>query len=183
MRIISGKYKGRKIKIPLDADIRPVMDRVKEWVFSVLGDHVVDAEVCDLFAGSGSFGIEALSRYAKGVVFVDNSPKSCKLIKHTIDQIHLTEPHFITRQNATRYLKQAPTSFDIIFCDPPYDYEKLDELVMLISKQSCLNENGLLIIEHHVTTALPEKIDTFTLIREKKFGKTLISIFGIEHAT
>ncbi|MDZ7838351.1 MAG: RsmD family RNA methyltransferase [Actinomycetota bacterium] len=85
MRIISGKYKGRKLKIPSNLDIRPTQDRVKESIFSVLGFQLEQKKILDLFAGSGSLGLEALSRGADRVCFVDKSIEAIKLIKHNIE--------------------------------------------------------------------------------------------------
>ncbi|MCB0278426.1 MAG: 16S rRNA (guanine(966)-N(2))-methyltransferase RsmD [Calditrichaeota bacterium] len=178
MRIITGKYKGRKLKSFADNDIRPLMDRTKKFIFDVLQRDIKDATVCDLFAGTGSFGIEAISQGAKDVTFVDMSPKAVKSIEHNIKSNNISEPYLLLRQDVNRFIKRNTRQYDIIFCDAPYQFKDYAECVAFILKSDMLTDNGLLIVEHFGKTDMPEETADFIRIREKKFGKTTITFYG-----
>lgn len=176
MRVISGKYKNRRLFSPSDQSVRPVMDRVKEWVFNVIQDEVAGATVCDLFAGSGAFGIEACSRGARSVSFVDTARPSIKLIEKNIAHIKMDEPYMTFPQNVGKFVKGSRSQFDLVFCDPPYDFPNCQELLKGFAETPFLKDNGLVIFEHHVTTELNEE-EKLPFLRDKKFGKTMITIF------
>lgn len=152
------------------------MDRVKEWVFNVIQNDVVGATVCDLFAGSGSFGFEACSRGARSVSFVDTAKASLKLVEKNAAHLKLEETYFTFSQDALRFVGTSRQACDVVFCDPPYEFEKCQNLLEAIGEKSFLNDNGLVIFEHHVTVQLTESAK-LRFVREKKFGKTMISIF------
>jgi len=180
MRVIAGKYRSLRLSAPAGGAVRPAMDHIREYVFNVICSRVPQAEVCDLFAGTGSLGIEALSRGAKRTVFVDTSPSALASIRDNISRLRVAEPCEVLRADAWSYLERARAErrrFDLIFCDPPYGYPRTAELVAAILGGGVLGEKGVLVVEHDDSQPLilPEK-SPLTL-RDKKFGRTRISIF------
>lgn len=149
MRIISGSHKGRTIAVPKNFKGRPTTDVAREGLFNMLG-HIMSlngANVLDLFAGTGAFGIECLSRGAATVVAVEQQPLHVKFIQQNFDLFGFTSAGAI-RDDVFRFLAKSTGSFDLIFADPPYDIKKLDELPDLIFQSGRLSEDGLLVLEH-----------------------------------
>jgi 16S rRNA (guanine966-N2)-methyltransferase len=178
MRVISGSAGGLALSVP-DQVARPTMDKVRGAVFSSLGDAVPGARVLDLFAGSGSLGIEALSRGAESAVFVDNSRHAAECILRNLRKCHLTAASVQT-MDVPRFLKTYahPGAFDLIFADPPYD--KLtgdtDHVSPLLASEelaSSLTENGTFILEALATNPLPELEGTpWQLLRSRTYGES-----------
>ena len=146
MRVIAGKYKGRKLFSPEDSSVRPTTDKVKEACFSILTNDIYDARVLDLFAGSGGLGIEALSRGASYCLFADASRKSLNLVKQNLDHCKVEEETRIAAGDYSKVLKSLAgriedgreEPFDIILLDPPYDAGFLDEVFRLIAEGDIL---------------------------------------------
>ncbi len=168
MRIISGKYKGRKIKALDIMDVRPTSDKVRGALFNILGEKIRNSSFLDLYAGSGAVGIEALSRGAKNVYFVEDDFKVFKLIQENIANLKIKEDYEILKD----FPKQK--KFDIIFLDPPYTKADIKDLE-LINENNLLADNGIIIFEHD--KILNFKSACFELFYEKKYGKTLLSFF------
>ena len=146
MRVISGKFKGRVLdKFKGDA-IRPTADRAKEALFNIISREIYGADFLDLFSGTGSIGIEALSRGANEVVFVDGSRESVSIIKSNLSK--LNEDGNVENVNAEIYLLKTNKKFDFIFLDPPYNYQEADKLFKIISERALLKEGGVVIYEH-----------------------------------
>lgn len=169
MRIISGSWRGQSLKIP--RRVRPTTDRVKEAIFSILGD-AWNLDVLDLYAGSGGLGLEALSRGARSAHFVDVSRYALHTIK---DNLHGKEPVNVTlsQQDALDFLRATQTPCDWIFCDPPYDKVNYTALLRAISESKALTSHTLLILEsdrYHAFDLPPE----LSLIDQRKFGDTVI---------
>ncbi len=177
MRIIAGAFKGTRLKAPKSQHIRPTSDRVREFIFSCIQMEIVDAEVLDLFAGTGALGLEALSRGASRVLFVDNSNLAVDLIKQNLDVIKSNAP--IHRQSAEAYLKTTDQQFDFIFCDPPYNFPRFDLVLQLVVQQNLLKENGTLVYESSSRQA-PIHQPGLKIIRQKKMGDTLITFYEKE---
>lgn len=172
MRVISGKYKGKILK-GFDIDgTRPTMDRVKESLFAVIYPYLKNAIVLDLFAGSASLGIESLSNGAKKVYFVDNNPISIKTIKENLKNI--TEEYEVLNLDYNEALEKLKNKkFDIIFLDPPYKDNLLNNSLKKIEENNLLNENGIVVCEYEI-----DEIHTnLNLIKEKKYGKKYIKIY------
>ena len=146
MRVVSGKHKGRVLdKFKGDA-IRPTADRAKEALFNILSYSVTGANFLDLFSGTGSIGIEALSRGAKKVTFVDASKESANIIKSNLTK--LKEVSSVELLSAETFLLKTSDTYDIIFLDPPYSFNEADKLFEIIKNRNLLNENGIVIYEH-----------------------------------
>lgn len=170
MRIISGKYKGKNLKGFSIDGTRPTMDRVKESLFGIIQTKLNNSNCLDLFSGSGSLGLEALSNGANSCVFVDKNKEVIDILKSNLLNIENT---IIIKKDYESYLKECNTKFDIIFLDPPYELNLISLSIKLILKNNLLNENGLIICEYE-----KEKIEfDLEIIKEKKYGSTNIRIY------
>ena len=175
MRIIAGAYKGRNLKSPPSLDVRPTSDRLRETLFNVIAPRIEDARFLDLCAGSGAVGIEALSRGASHATFVDRSRRMCKLIEANVQLCRIPEEEQeIYCSEVNEFLKQTDSKWDIVLFDPPYkdDYLRTLELV-----SSALNDDGLLVVEHHHKTQLPETIKKLHRTRILKQGDSSLSFY------
>jgi 16S rRNA (guanine966-N2)-methyltransferase len=170
MRIVAGVYGGRRIQAPPGKATRPTSDRVREALFSILGD-VKGLRVLDLFAGSGALGIEALSRGAAEAVFVDNDPRAVAAIERNVTELGASGS--VHRRDAFAWLKAADTTFDLVFADPPYSSARqtgarLDELLPPL-----LTETSLTVTESDKRDPL---MLAMPLIDERTYGDTRIAI-------
>lgn len=146
MRIISGKYKAKKLHTLKSSDTRPTSDKVRESVFSMLGD--IEGDVLDLFGGTGGLAIEALSRGANSAMIIDGAGDAIKIIKENTK--NLDEPVEIFRNDYRRALKamsKRDKTFDLIFLDPPYNKKIIDQSLELISEYNILNDGGRIVAE------------------------------------
>ena len=173
MRIIGGKYKGYTILSQKSLQIRPTSDRARESIFNVLQhslttdkqDHVVeDSNVLDLCCGTGALGLEAISRGAKSVLFVDNSPNSSKIVKKNIEKFKIKKNCTVKCQNATQ-IKSINNSFSLFFIDPPYRMEIVGKILESLDKQRILKENAIGVIELGKKRVF-DLVDNFLLIKK-----------------
>ena len=158
MRIISGKFKGKKINLPVDKTTRPLRDLVKESIFNVIEHsnkiniNIKNSVILDLFSGSGSFGLEALSRGAKKCLFVENYTKAFMSLNENIKKLKCHQSCLLTKLDCFEFienLKKNELKLDIIFLDPPYREEKINFLIEKILKKNILNRGGIIIIHRH----------------------------------
>ena len=174
MRIISGKYKGKKIDGFGISGTRPTMDRVKESLFASIQNSIKGSACLDLFAGSGSLGIEALSNGAHSCYFIENGDTAYQVLQKNIKWVE--EENYLYKmdyQEALQMFYEKQIQFNIIFLDPPYSLHLLTDALEKIEKYNLLKENGFIICEYET-----EKIQTnFTCIKTKRYGKTFISIY------
>jgi 16S rRNA (guanine966-N2)-methyltransferase len=181
MRVIAGEYRGRILKSPADNKTRPTSDRLRETIFNVLAPKIdEETRILDLCAGTGAIGIEALSRGAKFVTFVDKSRRSCALIEENLDRLGVpedrTEVIALAAENFTGR-KHAP-GWDIAFYDPPYDTDY--SLVLYdfgADDGTLLREDGILIAEHHSKNMLPDAVGNLRRWRILKQGHTCLSFY------
>ena len=169
MRVISGAARGRKLNQPSGHKIRPTSDRVKESVFTIVQFDIEGRRVLDLFAGTGQYGIEALSRGAGSVVFVDTSADSVKLVKENLKLTGLSENASVYGRDALRYLEDSE-KFDLIFIDPPYDTKLADKALDKIAEFDKLNINGIIICELNADKPSPQVVFPYALQKEYKYG-------------
>lgn len=179
LRIIAGKFRSRLIKTPTTPTTRPTKDRVREAIFSAIGHAVLDAHVLDLFAGSGAFAFEALSRGAKHVTCVDHHPEVYKVLNENKQLLKLNDENcLIAFGDYKKHLKRFasfPQLFDIIFIDPPYD-DQLEEISFrLILELGLLKPNGIIIVESDHYPQWPD--DMFARTRAYDYGATKIKIY------
>lgn len=178
MRIVGGEYRGRKLHAPKGQDIRPTSDRVKEAVFSMLAGVVSGADVLDLFAGSGALGLEALSRGALSVVFVDRNLRSVELIKVNIALCRAQEKSRVisgSAEQAVRKLAANGACFDLVFLDPPYGLGYVEKSLPLLN--SIVRSCAVAVVEHSIKDVLPMVCGGWVREKERKYGDTLISMF------
>jgi len=181
MRVIAGKFKGRNLKSPPSTQVRPTSDRLRETLFNVIAARAPDARFLDLCAGSGAVGIEALSRGAAHATFVDRSRRSCQLIEANLKLCQVPEAdRDIYCSEATEFLKQTSSHtaerWDLVYFDPPYKENYLPTLEILGSSQ-LLNDDGLLVVEHHHKTDLPETTGKLRRTRILKQGDSSLSFY------
>ena len=178
MRVIAGAFKGRNLKSPPSLDVRPTSDRLRETLFNVIASRVPDSRFLDLCAGSGAIGIEALSRGAAHATFVDPSRRSCQLIEANLKLCQVPEEQRdIYCSEASEFLKQSDKDeWDVIFLDPPYNTDYL-RLLEVLGASGAVSDEGLLIVEHHHKTTLPERIGSLTRTRVLKQGDSSLSFY------
>ena len=184
MRIIGGIYRGKKITLPEDKKTRPLKDIVKESIFNLI-EHsnkfkieIKNSLVLDLFAGSGSFGLECISRGAKKVVFIENYSKILNILKRNINSINATKNTNIIEKNCFDYLlenNQFQKKFNLIFLDPPYKEKRINVLIDKIKENEFLKDDGIIIIHRHKKNNLiiSKKID---ILDERIYGISKITI-------
>jgi len=185
VRIISGKYRGQKLKSPPSLQTRPTSDRLRETLFNILAPRVKGARFLDLCAGSGAVGIEALSRGAAHATFVDQSRKMCALIAANLDEFGVDdrEREVVCSEVAAFLRRRAKTvgtqgAFDIIFFDPPYatDYEVVLGWLGDKSKELLATE-AIVIVEHHKKKELKERFGSLHRYRSLKQGDSCLSFY------
>lgn len=178
MRVISGKYR----RIMLDGynieGIRPTMDKVKESIFAMISDKINDSVCLDLFAGTGSIGIEALSNGASHVYFVDQMKDAINVIEKNLLKTKDTNYTLICNNysNELKKINNSNKKFDIIFIDPPYGKIKIKRVIDEIINLDILNDNGLLVCEYE-NELLEDNYEYLELIKDRKYGKTYIKIY------
>jgi len=175
MKIISGKYKGRNLDGHNLDGTRPTMERVKESLFAIIQNHLDNAIVLDLFSGSGNLGIEALSEGASYAYLVDFNKKAAITIKNNLNNIGINEAEVINLdyKKALNYLKDK--KMDLIFLDPPYKTDYIEQSIKLIDEYNMLNEDGLIICENDSLDKIvyPEN---YEVVKDRKYGDKWVVI-------
>ncbi len=178
LRVIAGTARGRKLKIVPGDTTRPIMDRVKEALFSILGRFVIDAEVLDLFAGTGSVGIEALSRGARHCIFQDLERRAIDTINANVDMCGFTAKATVRRADAFATLKGTPTPFDLIYIAPPqYKAMWLTALKAIDDAPTWVKPDGVVILQIDPTERQDVALKHFTAYDERVYGSTLLWFF------
>jgi 16S rRNA (guanine(966)-N(2))-methyltransferase RsmD len=180
MRIIAGKYRRRVLKSPPSLQTRPTSDRLRESLFNILAPQIDDeTRFLDLCSGTGAIGIEALSRGALHVTFVDKSRKSCGLIEENLDLLGIPEAETeVVQSDAEEFLRKTKQTFDIVYYDPPYQTEYRDVLYLFGDPNAkLLSENGILIAEHHSKNNLPDMIGELRRWRILRQGDSSLSFY------
>jgi len=185
MRITSGIYKSRLLKKP--TDIRPTQDKVRKALFDVLGERVLRARFLELFAGSGAVGIEALSRGAVEVIFVEENSRCYRTIEQNLQSLGIAVAHTDTGQNvqvlrmdslrAIEKLSQRTHAFDLIFLDPPYYRGLAKKTLQTIAMYDIVAPLGIVIAEHSKKDILDDSIGTLTRFKQKRYADKLLSFY------
>lgn len=175
MRVITGEAKGRRLKTLPGLDVRPTTEGVKEAIFSIVQFDVEGAVVVDLFAGSGQLGIEALSRGAKKVYFVDNAAASIRVVRDNLKSTGLEANAVVMNVPNNAFLRSCRDKIDIALLDPPYDHKlihkSMPKLVELMS------ENGIIVCEHECETKLPEEFGDFKISKIYRHGRANLTVY------
>ena len=185
MRIIAGKLKGTTLHMPKDKNTRPLKDLARESIFNLLTHskkislQLENSNILDLYAGTGSFGLECLSRQAKSVCFVEKKNNAIDILKKNIEKLKVKNKIKIYFNDIFDLIKKNnifQSKFNLIFCDPPFKDTNIEKLIELISNRDLLDKNGIIII--HRSKATKEKLpDYFKIIDERTYGISKI-IFG-----
>lgn len=179
MRVISGTLKGRNILGYNIPGTRPTMDRVKESMFASIQDYTPNSVVLDLFCGTGSLGIEALSMGSNKCYFVDNGREILKYLNKNIDNLNIRNKSIIINKDyrdSLLYFKNNNIKFNIILMDAPYKLEVAEEIITLVNKYDLLYNNGILVLEYS-TDKLKDNYDDLRLIKNKKYNDKYINIY------
>ena len=170
IRIIGGEWRGRKVHFPQAAGLRPTPDRVRETLFNWLQFELASTRCLDLFAGSGALGLEALSRGAAQVVFVEREPAAVAAIRDTLQRLHC-ERGRVEQQDAFEFLSMAsPGRFDVVFLDPPYDRQWLERCCGLLERGSWLAPSASIYLEDSAGRGAPSLPSSWALLRSKAAG-------------
>lgn len=181
MRVITGIARGRRLKTLDGPNVRPTSDKVKESIFSIINFDLPSAVVLDLFAGSGQLGIEALSRGAGYVYFVDSARSSCDIVRENLLTVGLQQNTRVANMDSIDFLRNAKYTFDIALLDPPYRKDLIQKALPLLEPR--MADNGKILCEHELGLELPEKVGRFALSRKYKYGKIEISLYTSEGET
>ena len=180
-RITAGEFKGRLLKAP--PSIRPTGAKVRQALFNILGDFVVGARVADLFAGSGAFGIEALSRGAAYVAFVEQETEAVLCLRDNLDSLPLEggrEQWRVLHLEAERGIMELARNeapFDLVICDPPYRTAEGKKALHALGRYAILAPAGLMVIEHERRAELPSSIDRLRQCKQHRYGDTVLSFY------
>jgi 16S rRNA (guanine966-N2)-methyltransferase len=183
MRVIAGIYKGRRLKTLDGLSVRPTSDRLRETLFNILTPRIEGARFADVCAGSGAIGVEALSRGAGHVTFIESSLKAARIISENLRHCGIREDYRVINREAIRALKNLASEkaqFDIIYFDPPYDSSIYTPVMWLIAKHDLLAEDGVVIVEHRRQTALAPNYDRLRPYRQVAQGESFLTFFGVE---
>lgn len=180
LRVISGTAKGLKLETLEGMETRPTTDRVKENLFNIIAPFVAGTKVLDLFAGTGSLGIEALSRGAETAVFSDQNDKSVEIIKKNLEHtkfmdksgVFLGDAHLILKK-----LSQQSKKFDIIFLDPPYKKEIVPQILNSLVSNDVLEKLFIIVAETDIEDQLPEQTEELTVSKIQTYGKTKLTFY------
>jgi 16S rRNA (guanine966-N2)-methyltransferase len=183
VRIIAGAFRGRRLLTPRGRNIRPTSDRVREAIFNIIAVRVAGAEVLDLFAGTGALGLEALSRGAARVVFVDHHGEAIRLIEENVrlcgvqDRVMLVHRPILPSLAGLAAQRPEPGRFDLIFLDPPYGQDQVPLVLARLSELTMVSPAALAVAEHHRNDAIPPLCGDWYRIKERRYGDTVVSFF------
>ena len=180
MKIIAGLYKGISLKSLPGIKVRPTPAKVREAIFDILGAKIIESDFLDLFAGTGAIGIEALSRGAKNVAFVEISQDAIYLIKTNLAKIKQNDFANIIKKDykySLEILSLQKQKFDIIFLDPPYYKNIVKKVLCELEKSNILKKDSLIVAQHKIHEEVYAEYEKLSFIKEKKYGKSKITIF------
>ncbi|ERI92869.1 RNA methyltransferase, RsmD family [Clostridiales bacterium oral taxon 876 str. F0540] len=186
MRIISGIAKGRKLLSPEGMGTRPTLDRIKESIFNIIQNRTAGARVLDVFAGTGSLGLEAVSRGAKECFLIDKGDTTYKLLTQNVDNLNFNDKCRCFHKNSYDALKEFGIKnlvFDIIFIDPPYAKEMIPPSVDIISEYNLLEKDGLVVTKIDTSEEIYEGNGKIVLIDHRKYGNTTVCFYSFNEST
>ncbi len=181
MRIIGGDLKSKKIRSIKGTKTRPTSDRIRESIFNIISFNVKNTCILDLFAGTGAFAIEALSRGAKFAVFIDISKSAVSAIRENIKSCNLDDRVKVVKWDINKNLnciEHSNPTFDLVFMDPPYDKDFLKPALLNLHLSCCMEKDCLIIVEHSLRESIPNEPAVFEITDQRKYGKTLVSFLN-----
>ncbi len=180
MRVITGTARGRKLGQLQGMDTRPTTDQVKESIFNIIQFDIEGRRVLDLFAGTGQLGIEALSRGAAGCTFVDQRRDAAALVRSNLKLCRLSDRARVVQGEALSFLASDRERYHLVFLDPPYQTELLENALKKIAEIDILMENGIIICESPADKVLPELPQPYRKGREYRYGKIKVTVYRKE---
>jgi len=183
MRVIAGLQKGRRLVGPKGPGLRPTGDRVKEALFAILGPQIDGARFLDLYAGTGAIGIEALSRGARWVTFVESDPTALRVLRANLERCGLGGSADIQACRAGDFFRRGEARggpYDIVFADPPYHTGTGATLLPSLDQAAIITPESTVILERFTKLPLPSQVGRLTLVREYGYGDTTLSVFGVK---
>lgn len=178
MKIIAGKFGGRSLNFRVRRGLRVTSQKVKEAMFSIIGDAVKDALVMDLFCGFGTLGIEAISRGARKVIFVDVDGQALKQLTHYLDQLEINSQATTIKRDSVKTVKHSDKeSYDLIIMDPPYHLGCEENALKAIDKYQVLKIGGICIVEHYFENIQPDRVGELVKYKEKRYGDTGVAFY------
>jgi 16S rRNA (guanine(966)-N(2))-methyltransferase RsmD len=180
MRVTGGESKGRRLKAP--RNIRPTQGVVKEAIFNIVAPYIEGATVIDLFAGSGAIGIEALSRGAAHVTFVDREERGLAILRQNLDALGFKERARLVRSDVVRWLEASPDTVraaDLVFLDPPYDDVVLDRALKALDREA--SPDATVLAEHSRRQQLPQ-LARLRVDRQRRYGDTMVTVYRADGA-
>ena len=181
MRVIAGRLRGRRLFVLTDLSIRPTIGRLRESYFDIVRDRIEGARFLDLCAGSGSIGIEALSRGAAHVAFVEKSHRAAQVLRRNLDHCGLSEGYRLLQGDIFQEIPRLARDgepFDLIYFDPPYFRDMYQRTLELLSECALLAPEGLLAANHFKKTPLPDACGRLRCIREVQHGDSVLNFYG-----
>jgi len=182
MRVIAGTHRGRRLRGPQGSVLRPTSDRVREALFSILGNRLLDSRFLDLYAGTGAVGIEALSRGVTHVTCVESSAEALKLLHQNVSDCQMEHQMTVHAQTVKQFLGRPHRwsgPYDIMFADPPYAIvQELESLFGDVVIDRLFTADSWLILEHAAKTTLPARLGRSTFLRRYRYGDTALSVFS-----
>lgn len=183
MRVIGGKYRGRRLRTVEGLDVRPTSDRLRETLFNILAPRIEGSRFLDICAGSGAVGIEALSRGASEVIFIERSRRACSVIRANLEAVGAGREAVIVSRDAEPALTQFAgdfREFDIAFLDPPYASEVYGRVMSLLGRGELLSEDAIVIVEHRVKRPPERQYEKLRMFRMVKQGESSLAFYEIE---
>ena len=180
LRVSGGEARGRRLKAP--KNIRPTQGMVKQAIFNMVGAGIDGALVLDLFAGSGAIGIEALSRGAASVTFVDQEPRGLAILRQNLDALGFKERARLVRSDVVRWLEASPDTVraaDLVFLDPPYDDVVLDRALKVLDRAA--GPDATVLAEHSRRQQLPQ-LARLRIDRQRRYGDTMVTVYRADGA-
>ena len=177
MRVITGTARGRRLLEPEGMDTRPTTDRVKEGIFSSIQFEIEGRRVLDLFGGTGQMGIEALSRGAAHCTFLDLRKEAVGVIRENLKRTGFAEDAAVVQGDYLAFLTRCKEKFDLIFLDPPYAADLLEQALTAIASFDICREHGIIVAESAADKVLPELPAPYRLYREYRYGKIRLSVY------
>ncbi|MBU1742880.1 MAG: 16S rRNA (guanine(966)-N(2))-methyltransferase RsmD [Proteobacteria bacterium] len=177
LRIIAGRFKGRRLRVPRGQAVRPTTERVREAVFDILGPRVAGAVVLDLFAGTGAMALEALSRGAARAVLIEANPESIRAANHNVEALEVADRVRIISRDARQGPGPGDDRFDLIFVDPPYGEATAAAALEGVGRSRRLHPDGIMIVEHAARLDLPDVTSHLERIDQRRYGRTCVSFY------
>ena len=173
MRIVAGKHRSRTINAPVGLNTRPSLDKTRESIFNIIAPYVYDANVLDIFAGSGALGLEAISRGAKSATFIDNNDLAIECIKSNVNLLKENDKCKVIKDDF--HIISSLECFDIILLDPPYSLDVIDEIIQIIEANNLLSNIGIIVYESDEKHSIKKEFLGYK-VKVKKYGISYVNI-------